>query len=491
MLEFLIVFRAVWCMEHRDPFLNISPLDHRYWAANKDLFDALAETLSEKAAVRYLVRAEASLLKAHIKTHLDGNPGFLKAAESLEEKVGPDEVAAEEEITRHNIRALVNVIQRYLPDELAPWVHLGATSVDILDTAMAMRIRDAMRGTVIPLVLNLLDSLITISRNEAYTPQVGRTHGQLAVPITFGYALAEYVSRIGQSVVQLEGLSASLRGKLAGAVGAYNATSIITDDAEALEKSYLQELGLQKADYANQIVEPEHLLRLLLEMNVTFGIVANLADDLRHLQRSEIGEVMESFGVGQVGSSTMPQKRNPWNSEHVKSLWKAFSPRVITFYMDQISEHQRDLSNSASSRFVADYIAGFSAAVARMNKVVNGLRVMKERMLENLSGLGDGVLAEPTYILLALSGYADGHEIVRKATLEADRSGKTLKEVLISNNPEAWAAISERLESVLGIDANTFYGDPAAYSGLASKRALELADKYGRISEEIKRKVRL
>ena len=79
------------------------------------------------------------------------------------------------------------------------------------------------------------------------------------------------------------------------------------------------------------MVEPEHLLRLLLELNAAFGVIANLADDLRNLQRTEIGEVREAFGSEQVGSSTMPQKRNPWNSEHVKSLWKAFSPRVLTF----------------------------------------------------------------------------------------------------------------------------------------------------------------
>ncbi len=473
-------------MEYRDPFLNLSPLDHRYWAANKNLFDNLSKTLSEKAAVGYLVRAESSLLKAHIKNSLNNDERFLKAVEALETSVTPEEVAAEEEITHHNIRALVNVIQKYLPPDLAPWVHLGATSVDILDTAMSMRIRDALRGTILPLLLDLLDVLIKKTFEEAETPQVGRTHGQLAVPITYGFALAEYVSRLGQSIIELENRSRNLRGKLAGAVGAYNATSIITADPESMEKEYLDTLGLQKADYANQIVEPEHLLRLLLEMNVTFGILANLADDCRHLQRSEIGEVVESFGKGQVGSSTMPQKRNPWNSEHVKSLWKAFCPRVMSFYMDQISEHQRDLTNSASSRFITDYIAGFAAAAARMKKVMEALVVRKEQMLENLSGLGDGVLAEPTYILLALSGYGDAHEIVRNATLEADGSGRSLKDVFKDEHPREWEAISNRLNAVLRVSAEDFYADPKSYSGLASKRARDIASKYQSISKTIR-----
>ena len=117
-----------------------------------------------------------------------------------------------------------------------------------------------------------------------------------------------------------------LRGKLAGAVGAYNATSLLVKDPLALEREFLDGLGLAPSEHSTQLVEPEYLLRLLLEINMAFGVIANLADDLRNLQRSEIGEVREEFTATQVGSSTMPQKRNPWNSEHVKSLWKAFCP---------------------------------------------------------------------------------------------------------------------------------------------------------------------
>ena len=261
-------------MQHRDPFLNISPLDHRYWAANEELFEKLALSLSETAAVRYMVRAEASLLKVHVREFFENNSEFLKAVNALESSVTPEDVAAEEEITRHNIRALVNVIQRHLPPELAPFVHLGATSVDILDTSMAMRIRDAVRECVLPQLLKLLDHLILLAQREASTPQVGRTHGQLAVPITFGFAMAEYVSRLGQSIVEIEKRSGDLRGKLAGAVGAYNATGLISKDPEALEEAYLAPLGLKRADYANQIVEPEHMLRLLLELNVVIAYLA-------------------------------------------------------------------------------------------------------------------------------------------------------------------------------------------------------------------------
>ncbi|OQX29657.1 MAG: adenylosuccinate lyase [Spirochaeta sp. LUC14_002_19_P3] len=475
-------------MEHRNPYRNLSPLDHRYWNANKALFEQLSDTLSEQAVIKYLVRAEAALLKIHIERHIGADSALLKEVDGLEEVITPQEVFEEEQVTHHNIRALVHVIQRHLPAKLAPWVHLGATSADILDTAAAMRIRDAMNSTILPLILDLLDILTALGDKYAALTQIGRTHGQAAVPITFGFAMAEYAARIGQSAQLLKELSCGLRGKLSGAVGAYNAMSLIAENPLELEQAFLESLGLQPAEYSNQIVEPEHLLRLLLELNVCFGIIANLADDLRHLQRTEIAEVGELFGEGQVGSSTMPHKRNPWNSEHVKSLWKVFSPRVITFYMDQISEHQRDLSNSASSRFVADYLAGFSAAAARMKTILASLGVDEERMKANLISFGGSLLAEPSYIILALSGHSDAHENLRRATLEAHAGGTTLKEVL-RKDTEVWSILDRYLNLHLGMDADAFYSSPAAYIGMAEKKTRLITAKYQKISQALRKSV--
>jgi adenylosuccinate lyase len=342
-----------------------------------------------------------------------------------------------------------------------------------------------VREAVLPLLKRLERLLCDFAGREAETPQVGRTHGQHAVPITLGFAAAEYVSRLGKSILEIEKRAKELKGKLAGAVGAYNAASMITRDPEALERRYLAELGLEPSEHSTQLVEPEYLLRLLLECNVAFGIIANLADDLRSLQRSEIGEVREGFVADQVGSSTMPQKRNPWNSEHVKSLWKAFMPRVNTFFMDQISEHQRDLSNSASQRFIADYVAGFCLAVSRMTAVIEGLSVDRERLLANLrgSGIPGGILAEPAYILLAESGVSDAHEVIRKITLKAERERLSFAEALAAE-PEALGRIAGKMAE-LGLaspdEALSFFEQPERYSGLAAKKAKELAQKYRRL----------
>jgi adenylosuccinate lyase len=471
-------------METRNIFQNLSCLDHRYSLSEKEVFGKLSQYISEEAAVRSYAKAEAALIKAHLSVRGQLTSEIEKKLDEVAANIDPQEVNDEEEKTQHNIRALVNVLKRKVDEDIAPLIHLGATSVDILDTALSMRMRDVTQNVVLPELKALELALCNIAEREAETPQVGRTHGQHAVPITFGWSIAEFVSRLGKSILRIEELSKQLKGKLAGPVGAYNGPSMIVKDPEDLEKRYLAYVGLEPSEYSNQLVEPEYLLRLLLEFNVAFGIIANLADDLRNLQRSEIGEVFEYFSSTQVGSSTMPQKRNPWNSEHVKSLWKAMSPRVMTFYMDQISEHQRDLTNSASQRFIADYTAGFTMAVNRMKKIISGLQADRESMEKNLENAGGkvkgGVLAEPAYILLAESGISDAHEVIRKLTLEAETSGKTLYEVLL-NNKDTLDKITAQLEKLGVKDAETFFQNPARYHGLAAEKSRRLAKKYAEL----------
>jgi adenylosuccinate lyase len=463
-------------METRPVFRNLSPLDHRYYETNAEAFSELSDYLSEEAAVRYCTRVEAALLRRHLAERNLLTQENRTAVDRLEELVEPDAVYEEERVTHHNIRALVRVIKRNVPAEAAALVHVGATSVDILDTANALRYRDAALRAVLPRLIRLERQLIQLADDHAETLQVGRTHGQHGVPITFGFAVAEYVSRLGKSIEEIAVRAQQVRGKLAGAVGAYNSLSMVTANPKGFEYGTLESLGLLPSDHSTQMVEPEYLLRLLLELNVAFGIIANLADDLRNLQRTEIDELRELFTSEQVGSSTMPQKRNPWNSEHVKSLWKAFAPRVMTFYMDQISEHQRDLTNSASGRFVVDYFAGFLAAIERMNKVVGTLRIDEERMRANLAMTGDMVLSEAAYTLLATTGREDAHEDLRTATLEAQKSGEPVATVL-RRNGSLWRRLGEALERV-GLDAETFFDNPSHYTGQAAEEARRLAIEF-------------
>ncbi len=460
-------------------FRNISPIDHRYYLANRELYDRLSLYLSEEASVRYCIRVEIALLGTLVdqSKSLKRYRKLLTNLEDLHSRIVPEEIYEEESRTHHNIRALVNVLKRKVPGEISHLVHLGATSADILDTATSMRMRDVVRIVLLPLMIEVETLLIDLALTEAETPQIGRTHGQHAVPTTCGYAFAEYVSRLGKSIERLAGKSQNLRGKLAGAVGAYNATSLIVADPEELEREFLSKLELKPSEHATQIVEPEYLLELLLEINIAFGIIANLADDLRNLQRSEINELRESFAKTQVGSSTMPQKRNPWNSEHVKSLWKAFSPRIVSLFMDQISEHQRDLTNSASSRFVADFISGFAAAVNRMKKILGSLFVDRESMMVNLRSGGDFIVSEALYILLALVGETDAHEIVRQLTLDAEHRGVGLLEAL-RERQEIYKRLDEYLKQNKSMSLEQFCRETERYRGLAATKTQAIALKY-------------
>lgn len=461
---------ASFDMETRSIHRNLSPLDHRYWESNSEIFDQLSEILSEEAAVRYCARVEAAIARAHLRREGLLTDSLSEALERAALEIDPARVAAEEAKTQHNIRALVNVYQQLVPAVARPYVHLAATSVDVLDTASSMKVRDAVERVLLPLIVNVGRRLCTLADEHADTVQIGRTHGQFAVPVTFGFAMAEYAGRLAKSAQAIDRLSSDLRGKFAGAVGAYNALRIVTESPIDLESEVITSLGLKPGDQSNQLVEPEYMLRVLLECNVAFGILANLADDMRNLQRSEISEVREAFDPSQVGSSTMPHKRNPWNWEHIKSLWKAFAPRVMTFYMDQISEHQRDLTNSASSRFVAEYLAGLAAAFNRAQRVLRRVEPDIDAMGENIARAGDLSLAEPAYILLALAGNSDAHERVRIATLGAAQRRESLVRVLQEDQP-LWQMLSDECEQRLGVSADRFFGDVTEYIGIASQKA--------------------
>jgi adenylosuccinate lyase len=178
-------------MEARSIFRNISPIDHRYSISENSVFDSLVPWLSEEALIASCTKAEVALIIAHLTVRGKLTPAVRAELEKAAAAIDPAEVYAEEEKTRHNIRALVNVLKEKVPAEWAPLVHLGATSVDILDTSLSYRIAGVTREVTLPLLKKLELLLCKFVEREAETPQVGRTHGQHAVPITLGFALAE------------------------------------------------------------------------------------------------------------------------------------------------------------------------------------------------------------------------------------------------------------------------------------------------------------
>jgi adenylosuccinate lyase len=201
-----------------------------------------------------------------------------------------------------------------------------------------------------------------------------------------------------------------------------------------------------------------------------FGVLASISDDMRHLQRSEIAEIGEHFDSEQVGSSTMPHKRNPINYENVKSLWKEFMPRMNTVYMDQLSEHQRDLTNSASARFIPEIIVGLMEAVNRLIRVFKRFAVDYENIKRNFEMSKEMIVAEPLYILLASYGHPDAHEAVRVLTLEAEKSGRNLRELVLEKQ-ELKAYLDKFTEKQKEILVN-----PEKYTGIAAEKTVRVVD---------------
>ncbi len=452
-----------------DRYDAISPLDYRYYSG--ETFDKLQPYLSENAAISYQLKVEVALVRTLAEKRICSER-IAKEVEEASKKVTASEVYEEERRIKHNTRALVNCIRRKVSDEAKPFVHFTATSNDIISTAEAMRLRDASEKVLVPQLVELEKTLIAIAESEKETLQIGRTHGQHAEPITFGFTIASYVSRLGGRILKIKEAAAQLKGKFSGAVGAYNASSLLIKDAEEFEKAVLEKLRMQPGSHSTQIVEAEHAADLMHMIVSAMGVMANISDDMRHLQRSEIAEVYERFEAEQVGSSTMPHKRNPISFENVKSMWKEFAPRMITVYSDQISEHQRDLTNSASSRFNTEIIAAAVISAERLDSVMGRLKVDRESLKRNFDKGKGMITAEPAYILLAAMGHGDAHEAVRKLTLEAEKAGKAFMEVLL-NEKELKPYLKKLTKEQINV-----LKKPERYMGLAARKTAEVCDEW-------------
>ncbi|MBI2656297.1 adenylosuccinate lyase [Candidatus Woesearchaeota archaeon] len=445
-------------------FDTISPLDFRYYGRNKKIHEKLQPYLSESGFIKYALKVESALAKVLAENKICPK----KIADEIEKacrQVTPEQVYAEEDRIKHNIRALANCIRDKVSDEAKPFVHFTATSYDIIATADSLRYKEFTDNVLLPELFKLESALINLAMREKDTVQIGRTHGQHAEPITFGFAVAEYVSRLGSSIMKIKKSANNLRGKMAGAVGAYNASSLFFENPIKFEEEVMNELGLKPSPISTQIVEAEFLADYASSVILAFGVLANLADDMRHLQRNEIAEVGELFEAKQVGSSTMPQKRNPINFENVKSMWKEFMPRMLTMYMDQISEHQRDLTNSASMRFIPEILAGFYVSIARMERVMSDLAVDKKNMQKNFEMNKGMIIAEPLYILLAAYGHPDAHEYVREMTLKSQMAKKPLMQLVKSDN-----SIKQYLKK-FNKKQLEILNNPEKYTGIAAKKA--------------------
>ncbi len=460
-------------------FEAVSPLDFRYYGGSEAFMERLMPFVSESGYVVYQAKVEAALVRTLAKHGICSHE-IADEVEQAAKDVTAEEVYEEQARIRHNIRSLVNVLRRKISPKARSYVHLFATSADILDTATALRFKDMTQRIILPDLIKLETQLIQLSRQHAETVQIGRTHGQHAEPITFGYALALYVSRIGNRIELINRASHNLRGQFSGAVGAFNGLSLITENPEEIETDLLGELGLKASDThtSTQCVEPESISDLAYAITSTYTILANFADDIRHLYRTEIAEVGRKYNPQLVGSSTMPHKINPEEFENVKSLWKAFVPRMMTVFMDSILEHQRDLTNSASSRFLTELLTAFDYSIFRLNRALDEMEAKTDNMRRNLElSVGD-TIAEPIYLLLAYHGFPDAYDHIRKLVSQVHETGRSLSMLVWED--ETLKPFLDKLTD----QQRQVLRDPMKYIGASVQRTHATCDEWEKRTEQ-------
>jgi len=412
----------------------------------------------EEARLQRLLDVEAALARAESKVGLVPREAAAEITKKATTKfVTVKRVEELERETRHDLMAVVLALTEACAGDAGKYVHLGATSNDIQDSATALQLRDAIR--VIEESLDgLIDAFADLATKHKKTIMLGRTHGQAAVPITFGLKVAVFASEVARQRERMRQATPRIVvGKMSGAVGTGAAFG---PQALDIQTSVMTELGIGFEEAATQVVGRDRHAEFI-------GILANLAASLekfctevRNLQRTEIGEVAEAFeGRSQVGSSTMAQKENPVASENVCSLARIVRSLVTPALENVPLWHERDLTNSAAERILIPHACVLiDEMLAKTTEIFRTLRVFPDRMKANVEATKGQVMAEAVMMALAAKGLGrqEAHKLVRDAAQNARTKGTHLREALLAE-----ARISKLL-SKAEIDTAM---DPMAYLG--------------------------
>lgn len=392
--------------------MSVSPLDYRYGRIEaKEIWSREGRHSRQLAVERALVRAHMKM--GRVSEEHDQEIGRI----SVPEVVTADRVDEIERETRHDIMALTKAMAEQAGE--AAWcIHLGATSNDIVDTAVAMQIRDS-----VILQKRVLGSLITtlsdLAERERDTVMLGRTHGQAAVPITFGLKIAVFVDEFVRHLERLTEIEGRITaGKFLGAVGTGAAQG---EGALELQSLILLDLGLTVPVATTQVVGRDRYIEWVSWMANTATSVEKILQEIRNLQRSEIAEVSEWFDVEkQVGSSTMAHKRNPITAENACGLARIVRSMIVPSYENALLWHERDLANSSAERFTLSHsMILLDDILVKCDTVMSRCVVDKDRMRDNIDSQNGLVMAEKVMLALVDEGmHRDvAHEALRTASM--------------------------------------------------------------------------
>jgi adenylosuccinate lyase len=326
----------------------------------------------------------------------------------------------------HDVAAFVDVLAAAVGDA-GRWVHYGLTSSDVLDTALGVQLKEASE-LLLRRLLTLFETTQRLAVEHRDTVMVGRTHGMWAEPTTFGHKVAGFGFELVRSYRRLQFAAHSVSyGKVSGAVGTH-----ATVPAE-VEAHVTSALGLNAEPAATQVVGRDRHAAFLGTLAGVGATLERIATEIRHLQRSEVGEVAEPFAEAQKGSSAMPHKHNPILSENVTGMARLLRGYAAAGLENVALWHERDISHSSVERVILpDACLILDFALARMNRVLDGLVVHGDRMRANLDASNGTVFSQAALLRLIRNGSSreEAYRLIQAASAEAMQTGKHLAEVL-------------------------------------------------------------
>jgi len=334
---------------------------------------------------------------------------------------------------RHDVMSVVRALSE-VAGASGGYVHLGATSQDINDTATALQLREAVE--VLEKRMNDFEkTLLEKAEKHRRTVMMGRTHGQHALPITLGFKFAIFLRENSRHIQRLRQCRERLLvGKMSGAVGTMAG---LGPNAPKIQELVMDRLGLRAADISNQVVQRDIHAEFISLLAIIACTLDKIATEIRELQRPEIGELAEPFeGAKQVGSSTMPHKRNPELCERVSGLAKVMRSLVVPALEDVPTWHERDLTQTSAERFIipescilVDYM------LYLMTNILQGLVVNEERMRKNIDLTQGRAMSEAVMIALTKKGMnrQEAHELLRTLTIKSEAEKQPFKNILLKH----------------------------------------------------------
>ena len=420
----------------------VSVLDYRYGT------EEMRSVFRANSYLKFLLEIEATL--AEVQEEMGIIPkGAGSAIRNGLKHVKRERVEEIEKSINHDIMAVVKALEEKTGDS-GKWIHFGATSYDIVDTARALQ-----HSNAINLIEEALEKLITALGNLATkhknTVMLGRTHGQWATPITFGLKIAVFLAEMKRHSERLSEIKPRIvTGKFLGAVGSGAAMKPHT---LKVQKAVCQKLGLKEPLATTQILGRDRLAEMIAWGSNVATSLEKFTLEVRNLQRSDIGEVAEAFDKAkQVGSSTMAQKKNPITSENVGGLARIVRSMLYSAYENNLQWHERDLANSSNERIILpQFYILLEYILIKTENVFANLFVNEKRMKENLEKAGGLPMAEFFVIELGKTelGRQASHELVRTITMDAENKGMTFADAIRKNSIVNEKLGSEKIEFCL------------------------------------------